>query len=134
MTVKEGARARSDTTELRCLQGNESVQNVNKRKQLNSLSPSLAASPSLSLSLCALSPQRARSIMSGNVSLKPGPRSRRHKYIRNILWESQGPAESPAHDNVESHFPFSLCQNSTKAANCTIYSPRLRVSPHSMDE
>lgn len=38
------------------------------------------------------------------------------------------------HDNTESHFPFSLCQNSTKAANCTIYSLRLRVSPHSMDE
>lgn len=37
-------------------------------------------------------------------------------------------------DNVESHFPLSLCQNSTKAANCTIYSLRLRVSPHSTDE
>lgn len=38
------------------------------------------------------------------------------------------------HDNIESHFPFSLCQNRTKAANCTIYSLRRRVSPHSMDD
>lgn len=71
--------------------------------------------------------------MSGNVSLNPEPILAEKKYIWNILWESQG-RQRAVHDNVESHFPFSLCQNSTKAANCTIYSPRLRVSPHSMDE
>lgn len=55
--------------ELRGLKGNESVQNVNKHKQLNSLSLPLRLCPSLFVH----SLQRARSIMSGNVSLKPGP-------------------------------------------------------------
>lgn len=66
----------------------------------------------------------------GNVSLNLEPYSHLHlEYLMGITG-----LPTAVHDNVESHFPFSLCQNSTKAANCTIYSLRLRVSPHSMDE
>lgn len=68
-------------------------------------------------------------IMSVNVSLTSS-----HLNTFGVSYENNEGYIEPPHDNVESHFPFSLCQNSTKAANCTIYSLRLHVSPHSMDE